>query len=75
MGWWVEGLGCGGDGGVIQQMAVCCLAGTQSWSGEAEAVSDVPPSGHCQEPYPCSPPPQQPQSQKLRIEEVLSHCM
>ncbi len=36
--------------GGIQQMATCCLAGTQTWSGEDEAVSDVPPSGHCQKP-------------------------
>lgn len=41
----------------IQQMAACCLAGTEWWSGEAEAVSDVPPSGHCQEP---TDPPLQP---------------
>lgn len=36
--------------GGLQHMAACCLAGTESRIGEAEAVSDAPPSGHCQEP-------------------------
>lgn len=62
----MEGLGCGGDGGGgvggIQQMAACCLAGTQSWSREAEAVSDIPASGHCRKPaaVPLQPHPSTP---------------
>ena len=80
----MEGLGCDGDAdgdgrGGFQHMAACCLAGTGSRIGEAEAVSDAPLSGHCQEPAdphkPRSPSPPQLQKQKLRIEEVLSHCM
>lgn len=47
----------GREGGGIQQMAACCLAGTESWNREAEAVSDAPPSGHCQEPADPPPPP------------------
>lgn len=68
-----------------QQMAACCLTGTQSRSREAEAVSDVPqPVAHRPPPIPPTLPhtpllsfplPQQPQKQRLRIEEVLSHCM
>lgn len=42
---------------------------------EAEAVSDGPPSGTRHPSSPPCPNPQQPQRQKLRIEEVLSHCM
>lgn len=43
-------MGC--DGGGVQQMAACCLTGTQPWSHEAEAVSDAPQPGAA------DPPPQ-----------------
>lgn len=50
--------------GGIQQMAACCLAGTQSWSEEAEGVSDDPLSGHCQE---LSDPPTTPAATEAEV--------